>query len=66
MVVYRYCANSYLEDQDMWRMSGIFRDVDLLLIPSVSIFDFATEAEIDDHCTEAVLKINIKTKNYLP
>lgn len=66
VVVYRYCANSYLEDQDMWRMSGIFRDVDLLLIPSVSIFDFATEAEIDDHCTEAVLKVNIKIKNYLP
>lgn len=65
VVVYRYCANSYLEDQDMWRMSGIFRDVDLLLLPSVSIFDFATEAEINENNTEALLKLNVKIKNYL-
>ena len=27
--VYKYCSGSYLEDQDFWRLSGIFRDVTL-------------------------------------
>jgi beta-galactosidase len=31
--VYRYCAGSYLEDQDMWRLSGIFRNVTLWSAP---------------------------------
>jgi beta-galactosidase len=33
VMVLRWCDGSYLEDQDMWRMSGIFRDVTLLHKP---------------------------------
>lgn len=38
--VYRWCDGSYLEDQDMWRLSGIFRDVDLVLRPPLYLRDF--------------------------
>lgn len=40
VTVYRYCTGSYLEDQDMWRISGIFRDVTLIFKPTVEIADF--------------------------
>lgn len=40
VVVYRYCTGSYLEDQDMWRISGIFRDVYLVYKPETEIYDF--------------------------
>ena len=44
VTVYRYCTGSYLEDQDMWRLSGIFRDVVLIFKPKVEIADFSPEA----------------------
>lgn len=47
--VYQYCDGSYLEDQDQWRMSGIFRDVYLLAIPSVSIQDFHIRTFLDEN-----------------
>ena len=37
--VYRFCSGSWLEDQDFWRFSGIFRDVELLFIPKTSLED---------------------------
>lgn len=39
VMVLRWCAGSYLEDQDMWRMSGIYRDVSLLHKPAVHLTD---------------------------
>ncbi|MDR0697321.1 MAG: DUF4981 domain-containing protein [Christensenellaceae bacterium] len=39
IIVYRYCTGSYLEDQDMWRISGIFRDVTLIFKPNIQISD---------------------------
>ncbi len=42
--VYRWCDGSYLEDQDMWRLSGIFRDVDLIGRPKTFISDFFVKA----------------------
>jgi beta-galactosidase len=41
--VYRYSDGSYLEDQDMWRLSGIHRDVTLFTTPTLRISDFRTE-----------------------
>ncbi|MHA2131305.1 MAG: sugar-binding domain-containing protein, partial [Promethearchaeota archaeon] len=38
--VYRWSDGSYLEDQDMWRLSGIYRDVYLFSVPKVHIRDF--------------------------
>lgn len=55
--VYRWCDGSYLEDQDMFRLSGIHRDVFLYAVPDVHIRDFSiathfknksfTEVEVD-------------------
>ncbi len=42
--VYRWCDGSYLEDQDMWRLSGIFREVQLWVRPLVHIADYHVTA----------------------
>ena len=42
--VYRWSDGSYLEDQDMWRLSGIFRSVELWVRPLVHIADYKVEA----------------------
>ena len=42
--VYRWCDGSYLEDQDMWRLSGIFREVQLWVRPQVHIADYRVTA----------------------
>lgn len=44
IVVYRYTTGSYLEDQDMWRLSGIFRDVMLIFVPSARVADIYARA----------------------
>lgn len=46
--VYRWCSGSYLEDQDMFRFGGIFRDVELVSWSPSSIRDFWITAELDD------------------
>jgi len=45
--VVQWSANTYLEDQDMWWASGIFRSVDLLLRPAGGIHDLVTHADFD-------------------
>lgn len=44
--VYRWCDGSYLEDQDMFRYSGIFRDVTLLSFPQAQIRDYRIETDM--------------------
>ena len=44
--VYRYTTGSYLEDQDMWRISGIFRSVWLISKPRVEIADYFTHSKL--------------------
>jgi beta-galactosidase len=55
--VLRYCDGTYLEDQDMWRMSGIQRDVLLITKPKVSLRDFTVRAELDDAYRDGHLHI---------
>ncbi|HVJ09031.1 MAG TPA: glycoside hydrolase family 2 TIM barrel-domain containing protein [Acidisarcina sp.] len=62
--VYRYSAGSYLEDQDMWRLSGIFRNVTLWSAPQVHIRDFAVTTELDSQYRDAVLKVSAKIHNF--
>ena len=47
VLVLKWCDGSYLEDQDKFRMSGIFRDVYLLDRPAAAIRDYAVGTEID-------------------
>ena len=66
VAVYRYCACSYIEDQDMWRMSGIFRDVYLLKEPDVRIFDFAVHTRLDPEYKDSRLEVRVKVMNNRP
>lgn len=58
--VYAYSAGSYLEDQDMWRLSGIFRDVFLVAVPVVGIRDFQIETALTDGRAECRLRTKIQ------
>ncbi len=62
--VYRYSSGSYMEDQDMWRLSGIFRNVTLWSAPHVHIRDFAIATDLDANYRDATLKVSAKVHNY--
>ena len=64
--VFRYCDGTYLEDQDMWRLSGIYRDVYLYAAPKVHIQDYAVATELDAVYEHATLKVQVSLANYLP
>ena len=61
--VYRWCDGSYLEDQDMFRFGGIFRDVSLLSMPAMQIADFSVTPEFRDNYQTAALRIKTKVSN---
>ncbi len=61
--VYRWSDGSYLEDQDTWRLSGIYRDVYLFAAPAVHISDFAVRTDLDDDYKDAVLMVRPKLQN---
>jgi len=62
--VYRWCDGSYLEDQDMWRTSGIHRDVFLYSPANVRIADFSVRTTFDDNYLNAKLQIKPELKSY--
>ena len=62
--VYRWSDGSYLEDQDMWDVSGIFRDVYLFSTPRLHIRDFFLYSDFDTNYIDAILKLRIKIHNY--
>lgn len=62
--VYRWSDASWLEDQDFWRLSGIFRDVYLYATPVAHIADFKVLTELDDSFEHAELRIQAKVTNY--
>ena len=62
--VYRWCDGSYLEDQDMWRMSGIYRDVYLFSAPQVHLRDFWVRCDLDGNYQDATLFVTADVKNY--
>jgi len=61
--VYRFSDGSYLECQDFWRLSGIFRDVYLFSTPPIHIRDFEVQTILDDKYKDAELKILAKVNN---
>ncbi len=62
--VYRWCDGSYLEDQDFWRLSGIFRHVYLFATPDLHIRDFRVVTDLDDRYENATLKLTVNVHNY--
>jgi beta-galactosidase len=61
--VFRYCDGSYMEDQDTWRLSGIFRDVYLMAAPGVHIRDFYMTTDLDREYRDAVLGVETELAN---
>ncbi len=62
--VYRYSAGTYLEDQDMWRLSGIFRNVTLWSAPAVHVRDFFIQTDFDAQYRDATLSVAAKIRNF--
>jgi len=62
--VYRWCDASWLEDQDFWRLSGIFRDVYLYSPGPVHIADFFVRSDLDADYRDAELRLDIQITNY--
>lgn len=64
VLVYRYSDGTYFEDQDMWFLSGIFREVYLFSEPKVSLFDFYMKSTLNDDLSAADGKLSLTLKNY--
>ncbi|WP_221394675.1 glycoside hydrolase family 2 TIM barrel-domain containing protein [Dyadobacter sp. NIV53] len=62
--VINWSDGSYLEDQDFWRLSGIFRDVNLLILPKTAITDYSVQTDLSADYKDATLKINAFVKNF--
>ncbi len=63
--VYRWSDGSYLEDQDMWRLSGIFRSVQLWVRPLTHIADYKVTSDLNDDFSRATIHANISLCNTL-
>ena len=61
--VYRWSDGSYLEDQDHWRLSGIYRDVYLYATPQASLRDYWVRTDLDDDYRQATLRVRAKIGN---
>ena len=62
--VYQYSSGTWLEDQDMWRLHGIYRNVYLWSAPQVHIRDFFVTQDLDKEYKDATLTVSAKIKNY--
>ena len=62
--VYKYSDGYYLEDQDYWRLAGIFDDVWLFSTPKTHIFDWYATTDLDKTYTDARLDLSVDVKNY--
>jgi beta-galactosidase len=61
--VFRWCDGSYLEDQDFWRLSGIFRDVSLRSIPQAGVYDLEIKTDLDEAYEDATLAVEASLDN---
>ena len=62
--VYQYSSGTWLEDQDMFRLHGIFRNVTLWSAPQLHIRDFFVKTDLDKDYKDATLDVTAKIKNY--
>lgn len=61
--VVRWSDGSYLEDQDFWRLSGIFRDVKVYTRPQVHISGYQVETALDHNYENATLNVEVNLRN---
>lgn len=62
--VYKHCDGSYLEDQDFWRLSGIFRDVFVRAIPKETLWDVYAQPMVDPGSKKASITLHYTTANF--
>lgn len=60
VLVYKYSSASWLEDQDYWRLSGIFREVYLYACPQVHIADLCVRTPLSDDFSEGSLELSME------
>lgn len=58
VLVYQFSTGSYLEDQDMWRLAGIFRDVYIIRQPNTAISDIYLRSSLTQDYKDATLQID--------
>ena len=63
VMVLRLCDGSYMEDQDMWNLSGIYRSVSLITKPVQCVTDVRITADLADDYIDGQLKIEVCTSN---
>jgi beta-galactosidase/evolved beta-galactosidase subunit alpha len=61
--VLKWSDGSYVEDQDMWWMSGIFRDVSLYVTPETYVSDLDVRTDLDDDYEDAILRTAVDVAN---
>jgi len=64
VMVFQYSDGTYNEDQDFWRLAGIFRSVYLMATPKVHIRDYYVTTDLDDKYDNATLKIEAEIQNF--
>lgn len=62
--VYRYTDGTYLEDQDMWFLCGIYRDVYVYAEEKLCIKDFFADASLDESYKNGILDLEVTLENY--
>jgi len=62
--VYKYCDGSYLEDQDFWRLSGIYRDVFLRAVPKTTLWDIYAQPVVNVNAKTGIVKLYATTANF--
>ncbi len=63
VTVYQFSTGSYLEDQDMWRLSGIFRDVNLVFKPTTYVQDIYAYSELDESYVNGTFKMQVNIES---
>lgn len=64
VLVTKYSDGYYLEDQDYWRLAGIFDDIWLFAVPKIHIFDWQALTDLDEEYRDANLNLSVDVKNY--
>ncbi|CRK82251.1 beta-galactosidase [Neobacillus massiliamazoniensis] len=64
--VFQWSTGSWLEDQDFWRFSGIFRDVYLYTVPEIHVHDVFVRTELDASFTKGKLTVGLKFQSTRP
>lgn len=62
--IYKYCDGSYLEDQDFWRLSGIFRDIFIRAVPKTSLWDIYAQPELDMVSRKGGIRLHYTPVNF--